>query len=425
MPVNLIKLASIAIPLLTLSAALFAQTKPAKGKDLIEDLLQSHSELFTKVLKNPEKYEVQVLYTQINRDKNNKPSFTTYTYRTDANQYFYPASTVKLPAVLLSLEKLNQLNITGLGKESPLKIDSSCTKQAAVIEDTTSANGLPSIAHYIKKILLVSDNDAYNRLYEFVGQKGMRDGLHNKGYIHNRLIKRLQVGSTTEEDRCSNGFTFYNKNGDVIYQQPATYNQDMYPNKLQTTLKGKGYMQQETLIEKPMDFSNLNQIALQDLHGILQSLIFPEVVAEKQRFGLTETDYQFVYKYMSMFPEESQSPVYDTSYYNSYGKFFIYGDTKKKIPANIRIFNKAGWAYGTLTDNAYIIDLENKVEFLLTATILVNENGIFNDDQYEYQTIGLPFLANLGRIIFEYEYKRKKKNLPDLSRFNINYTQQQ
>jgi hypothetical protein len=419
------KLILLTLPLFLLSTTLFAQTKPAKGKDLIEDLLQSHSELFSKVLQNPEKYEVQVLYTQINRDKNNKPSFTTYTYRTDASQYYYPASTVKLPAVLLSLEKLNQLNVPGLTKESPLKIDSSCTKQAAVIEDTTAANGLPSISQYIKKILLVSDNDAYNRLYEFVGQKGMHDGLHNKGLTHNRLIKRLQVGSNAEEDRCGNAFTFYNKSGQMIYQQPATYNREVYPNKLQTTIKGRGYMQGETLVEKPMDFSNLNQIALQDLHGILQSLIFPEAVPDKQRFGLTDADYQFVYKYMSMFPEESKSPVYDTSYYNSYGKFFIYGDTKKKIPANIRIFNKAGWAYGTLTDNAYIIDLENKVEFLLTATILVNENGVFNDDQYEYQTIGLPFLANLGRIIFEYEYKRKKKNLPDLSKFNINYSEQQ
>lgn len=425
MLIHLIKISFLAIPVLLLSTTLFAQKKPAKGKDLIEDLLQSHSELFTKVLKNPQKYEVQVLYTQINRDKTNKPSFTTYTYRTDVSQYFYPASTVKLPAVLLSLEKLNQLNVPGLTKESPLKIDTSCTKQAAVLEDTTAANGLPSIAHYIKKILLVSDNDAYNRLYEFVGQKGMHDGLHEKGFTNNRLIKRLQIGSTAEEDRCTNGFTFYNKNNDAVYQQPATYNQDMYPNKLQTTLKGKGYMQQETLIEKPMDFSNLNQIALQDLHSILQSLIFPEAVPQKQRFGLNDEDYAFVYKYMSMYPEESKNPVYDTSYYNSYGKFFIYGDTKKKIPANIRIFNKAGWAYGTLTDNAYIIDLENKVEFLLTATILVNDNGIFNDNQYEYQTIGLPFLANLGRIIFEYEYKRKKKNLPDLSRFAIDYTQQQ
>jgi hypothetical protein len=424
MPVNLFKLASVAIPVFFISTVLFAQNKPPKGKNLIEDLLRSHAELFTNVLQNPEKYEVQVLYTQINRDKNNKPSFITYAYRTDANQYFYPASTVKLPAVLLSLEKLNQLNVAGLSKESPLKIDSACTKQTAVTEDTTAADNKASIAHYIKKILLVSDNDAYNRLYEFVGQKGMHDGLHNKGFTHNRLIKRLQVGSTTEEDRCGNPFTFYNTNGQVIHQQPATYNQEVYPNQLQTTLKGRGYMQGETLVEKPMDFSTLNQIALQDLHGILQSLIFPEAVPEKQRFKLKEEDYAFVYKYMSMFPEESKSPVYDTSYYNSYGKFFIYGDTKKKIPANIRIFNKAGWAYGQLTDNAYIIDLENKVEFLLTATILVNEDGIYNDNKYEYETIGKPFLANLGRVIYEYEYKRKKKNLPDLSKFAIDYYRQ-
>jgi hypothetical protein len=193
------KLILLALPVFLLSTTLFAQTKPAKGKDLIEDLLQSHSELFSKVLQNPEKYQVQVLYTQINRDKNNKPSFTTYAYRTDAKQYFYPASTVKLPAVLLSLEKLNEMNVPRLTKETPLKIDSSCTKQAAVIADTTATDSLPSIAHYVKKILLVSDNDAYNRLYEFVGQKGMHDGLHNKGFTHNRLIKRLQVGSTAKK----------------------------------------------------------------------------------------------------------------------------------------------------------------------------------------------------------------------------------
>jgi hypothetical protein len=424
MAIQLLKIIGISISALLMTTVLFAQKKPMEGKDFIENLLQSHSQLFSPVLQNPEKYEVQVLYTQINRDKHNKPSFTTYTYRTDASQYFYPASTVKLPAVLLSLEKLNQLNVPGVTKESPLKIDSTCTKQAAVTQDSTSADAKPSIAHYIKKILLVSDNDAYNRLYEFVGQKGMHDGLHNKGFSNNRLIKRLQIGSTTEEDRCTNGFTFYDKDGKAIYQQSASYNQEVYPNKLQTTLKGKGYMQQETLVEKPMDFSNLNQIALQDLHGILKSLIFPEAVPEQQTFNLTNDDYQFVYKYMSMYPEESKSPVYDTSYYNSYGKFFLYGDMQKKIPANIRIFNKAGWAYGQLTDNAYIIDLENKIEFLLTATILVNEDGIFNDNQYEYDTVGKPFLANLGRVIYEHELKRKRKNKPDLSKFTIDYTQQ-
>ena len=65
----------------------------------------------------------------------------------------------------------------------------------------------------------------------------------------------------------------------------------------------------------------------------------------------------------------------------------------------IRIFNKVGLAYGTLTDVAYIRDKNTGLEFFLTATVLVNENQIFNDDIYEYEELGIPFLAALGREI--------------------------
>jgi len=44
-------------------------------------------------------------------------------------------------------------------------------------------------------------------------------------------------------------------------------------------------------------------------------------------------------------------------------------------------------------------------------------NGIYNDDQYEYDQIGVPFMAELGRKIYEHELKRKKKLVPDLSSF--------
>ena len=33
------------------------------------------------------------------------------------------------------------------------------------------------------------------------------------------------------------------------------------------------------------------------------------------------------------------------------------------------------------------------------ATISVNENMIYNDDIYEYDEIGIPFLAALGRSV--------------------------
>jgi len=94
-------------------------------------------------------------------------------------------------------------------------------------------------------------------------------------------------------------------------------------------------------------------------------------------------------------------------YYDGYCKFFIYGDTKENIPEHLEIYNKVGFAYGTLTDCAYIKDAKKNIDFLLTATILVNKDGIFNDDAYEYDEIGIPFLAQLGREIYQQELKRK------------------
>ena len=137
---------------------------------LLRNLLNRSPELFGSVLRQPAKYDVQILYTQIHRNAQNKPSFKTYRYRVDKNRYFYPASTVKLPAVLLALEKINQLQIPGLTKDTPMLTDSAYDEQTAVQRDTTTTDSLPSVAQYAKKILLVSDNDGFNRLYEFIGQ---------------------------------------------------------------------------------------------------------------------------------------------------------------------------------------------------------------------------------------------------------------
>jgi len=93
---------------------------------------------------------------------------------------------------------------------------------------------------------------------------------------------------------------------------------------------------------------------------------------------------------MGLRPQESDVIAYhDTSeYYDGYVKFFMFGDTKEPIPSSIRIFDKCGESYGYLIDNAYIVDFENGIEFLLTAVIQVNQDQIYNDDKYEYDEIG-------------------------------------
>ncbi len=123
------------------------------------------------------------------------------------------------------------------------------------------------------------------------------------------------------------------------------------------------------------------------------------------------------------FPRESISPVYDSvDYWDSYVKFLFYGAEKGKHDPDIRIFNKPGDAYGFLIDAAYIADYKNNIEFIVSAVIYCNSDGILNDDKYDYKTLGLPFLKNLGRVLYDYELKRNRKYKPDLSTFRFQYS---
>lgn len=398
------------------------------GQDsLLKDLLNEHKDLFGNILENLNKYEAQIIYTQIDRDKNNFPHFNTHTFNVDKNFYYYPASTVKFPASVVALEKLNKLNIHGLNKFTPLKIDSAYEGQSKVAVDPSSENGLPSIGHYIKKILLVSNNDAFNRIYEFDGQKYLNETLWEKGYKNLRIAHRLEVARDPESNKYTNPFTFYN--GDkIIYHQDLQYNPDNYDSlfNLKNTLRGKGYIAGGKLVEEPMDFSKSNYVSLEDHTNILKAVLFPEAVPEEKRFDLSDNDYQFLYKYMSMLPKESKYPNYnDGKHYDSYVKLLMFGNSKDPMPENIRIFNKTGTAYGFLIDIAYIVDFENNIEFMLSAIIHVNENQIFNDDNYEYEKIGEPFFANLGNTIYNYELNRKREFAPDLSKFKIDYSEQE
>jgi hypothetical protein len=91
------------------------------------------------------------------------------------------------------------------------------------------------------------------------------------------------------------------------------------------------------------------------------------------------------------------------------------------MPENIRIFNKVGWAYGFLTDASYVADFSNNVEFMLSASIYANSDGILNDDKYDFENLAHPFFYQLGQAIYQYELTRKRSFKPDLSKFRINY----
>ena len=387
---------------------------------LFEEGLEDYPTL-QKVLADTAKYQVQILYTQIDRNEHGNPLFTAYPFNVDDSRYFYPASTVKLPVALLALEWLEEQQLPGLNLETTMLTDSVRPSQLPAWSDSTSKTGLPSIGHYIKKILLVSDNDAYNRIYELLGADYINQKLNQKGLLNSVIMQRLSFPISAEENRQFNPIRFVDNTGKAILEIPARQADSTYVVPGNPKL-GKAYYKNDSLIQGGMDFSYKNKFSLTDLHGVVQRTIFPEAFVGIERFNLNEEHRNFVLEYMSMLPRESDYPAYDTTeFYDSYSKFTKFGTEKGKIDPRFRLFNKTGWSYGHLIEGGYFVDFESGVEFFVSAIVYVNEDQILNDDKYETDEIGLPFFAELGEYLYQRELKRKKQLMPDLSRMKLVY----
>src|SRR5690606_13449853 len=126
----------------------FSQSKT--DKSLVDILNQNTDPVFQLVLKDLQTYRLQIIYTKIDRDKNNKPAFTHYFFNHNPELYFNPASMVKLPLAALALEKLNTLNKTGVNKFTTIQYDSGYEKQTSFYKDVSAPNEFPTIAHFIK-----------------------------------------------------------------------------------------------------------------------------------------------------------------------------------------------------------------------------------------------------------------------------------
>ncbi|WP_457065098.1 serine hydrolase [Hymenobacter sp. UYAg731] len=384
---------------------------------LLDSLLNANP-LLKRVANNPQ-YELQIIYTQINRDAHNHPTFTPHTYHLNPRQYFNPASLVKLPVVALSLEKLNDLHNPALTRRIIMATGTAWRCQTPVpFAAPADSDRTATVGNYVKRMLLVSDNLAYNRLYEFLGQRPLNQRLHELGYPNARITRRF-APCDTAANRHTNPISFHTPQGDTLYKEPAKFNPTPYTSPLGRVLKGRAHQAGSRVIPEPYDFTTANHLPLPDITALLQSIIFPESVPANQRFRLTPPDYAFLRRYLHATPHESGFHAYAPArYFDAYKKYLYYG-RNLEIPqqSTLRIYNIVGMSHGFLADIAYFADSLHQSEFLLSAVLYVNQDGIINDGAYEYDTIGQPFLAQLGRQIQQYEAQRPRQYRPNLTEF--------
>ena len=366
-----------------------------------------------KIIADPHHYRCQVIYTQIDRNEKGTPRFTHHRFNVDSNLYFNPASMVKMPLAFLSLEKLNEMKIAGVNKYTSMAFDSSHEKQVVMRTDSSAKNFKPSIAQFIRRAMLISENDPYNRMYQFVGQESANRKLMEKGYASSRITRQF-MGYTEDQNRHTNGIRFFDAEGNLVYHQQPAYNRDSFQFPSPILIGDKHINRNDELVDGPFDFTRHNNISLDDMRQMLQAVIYPLSVAKHQRFNMTEADRLFMLQYMSQYPSETPYPNYDsTIFYDSYVKFF-FQDSTHKIPPHIRVFNKVGWAYGFLTDVSYVMDTKNNVDYMLSATVYVNSDGVINDSKYDEESMGFPFFRELGKAVYQYELQRPRLHQPPL-----------
>ena len=339
----------------------------ATADNPVEQALSANQPALQTVMRNLSRHGVQILFTEIERGADGSIRFRDYSFGLDDNRYFYPASTVKLPLALLVLEKLQELEAReGINRHSRYRVG--------------TETEVRSIADDLIKLLVVSDDAAYNRLFELLGKDEINRRLQARG-LNARITHRLSIADSAALQ--TRQVTLYRETASPLQVGPIA-NSPIQLLPLDNLIQGSAYIEDGELIQAPFDFSRKNYLPLRSLHGIIKRLIFPQAFAEQQRFQLDESRRRFILDTISTLPREAG---YDEAEYpDGRFKYLLFGDSTERQPEHIDIYNKVGRAYGYLTDSAYIVDHQRQREFLISATIHVNANRTFNDNQYEYMS---------------------------------------
>ncbi|MBC7448985.1 MAG: serine hydrolase [Hymenobacteraceae bacterium] len=390
-----------------------------RDSPLLDSLLHARPTLDSLILKADD-LNIQIIYTQINRDAQNRPRFTRHTWHLDSTRYFNPASLVKLPVCIAALEKLHRYEAQGVTFSTPMATGVAYRCQTPV-RNPRSANSdrVASVGNYVRRMLLVSDNDAYNRLYEFVGQQTLHERLASWQMPTARITNRFSPGCDIIANRHTNPIIFLPRGRPPVVQS-AAFNLGPLPPPFGPVKVGRAYRTAgNQLIPEPFDFTNANYLALDHVTTLLQSVLFPGTGVE---LNLTPSDRQLLIRHLALAPHESGNSLYrDKAYFDTYKKYLYYGRRPQtQYPAaDLRSFNIVGLSYGFVADCAYFVEPSTGTEFLLSAVLYANPDGVLNDGRYAYHSVGWPFLRDLGQAVYQLEQKRRKANEPDLSEFRL------
>jgi hypothetical protein len=363
----------------------------------MDQLLATAGPALKAVLATPEKYRFQILYGVIR--PGTSPSLERHEYRTDA-EYFFPASSMKMPIALATYDRLAMIRSSGKPK---------LTRDSTLRMFPVSGAGdayVTTVAHETYRALIVSDNASANRLLAFVGHREAHETLWSLALSSARIHTGFATGGDIDPAELSPRIDITLEGGGTD-ELPARKSTLVLPPTLAKNLAiGEAQIINGQRVPGPMSFADKNAIRLRDLQDTLVRIMRPELLPPGSTpDAASKEDMEYLRKTLGTLPSESGLAGYDRNVVADYKLSpFLHGIERVRQRGQFEIHTKVGQAFGFLIANAYIVDKATGRAFFLIASIYANPNETMNDDNYGYDSVSFPALADVGEVFCRHAF---------------------
>lgn len=382
--------------------ALAAELASEALTDDRRDAVAARHAMHDAILRDPAGFRAQVLLGEI-VDEGGVARIERSDWRRD-DEYFYPAGTVSLFGAVAALERVNDLvrgGESGLTADTPLAFHGTKKRPGLESEDRSNLDGgRITVAHLVRRALLVSDADAFYRLYDFCGQDWINERMHRAGLISVRVSHRLLEGLTRNDNKHTPIVELRLPGGTKLVAE-RWGGRDLGLAGVPGVYVGRAHFQDDERVDQPMSFFHRNRSMLSDLQTGLVRVVRPDVaIPSGEPFDLTDAQRELLAGALTSYPADSENPVYDRSKHpDEYCKFFLPGLSRVVPKERLAVSSCIGLAYGFATDTSYVVDRETGRSFFLAATIHANSDGVMDDDAYDYETVAFPWLADVAELV--------------------------
>jgi len=357
-----------------------------KPVDLLS-ILKGKDNLVDYVLNNQDKYHIQINFTKI-EESESVLFFHDYSLNKD-KYYFHPASLIKLPLAITSLELVTKF-------EEEYGIDLLTYLQSETCSCDYSTNKYvnnktnPNLDILFREMLIMSNNEAYNFFYNLSGPTYFNNRMKEIFADNIILRNRFYAGCSSQGSNEHGGMYFQKNNSSNKYKIGCIKDTSSYTN--------------QSIYLNDFNSRNSNVVSLYSIHQLLIQLFYPTLFNSNFKLLMSKKNLEFLKQTLSSYPNSIPEYKNLPNYYHKYlmPVYFLNQYNNK-----IKIYSKNGNAGGYISDVMFLDDEENNVKYFLSVSFLNYKQKTYLKRRVIYTSPGIDVFRKISKILYDYAKNQK------------------